>query len=190
MANSNVVIGAHPLGTLMGAPYNANFRFCTVLAADAVAMFVGDFVKLTGTTGVNEVGQNLPVVAQAAATEVLSGIVLGFAPHPDYLSQIYRTASTLRTAYVCVDPYVVFEIQVGNGTMTDADMGTNMDIVVAAGSTVTGLSGMQLDHSTASASDGQIRTMELIQRADNEMGQYAKVRCIINEHINKSTVGV
>lgn len=189
MTNRDSVFGARLVGHLYGGVYNARIRPYVVPATDAVALFVGDCVKLTGTGATNELGQALPIVAQAAAEEVLVGVVVGFMPHSSYLGQIYRTASTLRTVYVCDDPYAIFEIQT-NGVGAVTDFGSNADIVVGAGNTIYGTSGMELDEASVTAATAQLRILGLSQRPDNELGQDAKFICMINEHYFKQTAGV
>ena len=187
MANKDTVFGFRLIGSLNGG--NARVRPYTVASGDAVAMYVGDGVKLTGTASAGHDGVIRPVVAQVAATETLVGVVVGFAPDPDYPNQIYRTASTLRTAYVCDDPYAIFEIQADD--TFDADyVGENGDVVVAAGSTVTGLSGMEWDVATHTSATEQIRVIGVSPREDNEVGDYTKLLVMINEHVYKSTTGV
>lgn len=191
MANADTIFGARQVGNIYGSAYTGAVHPYTVLAADAVALFVGDFVKLTGTASPDQQGIERPVVAQAAATNTLVGFVVGFAPDPDNLSRIYRTASTLRTVLVCDDPNATFEIQSdSSAALVAADIGLNADITVAAGDTVSGLSGMELDHSTVASATFQLRILGLSPRADNEFGINAKVICMINEHSYKSTTGV
>lgn len=191
MANADTIFGARLVGHLQSSSANAQVRPYTVLAADAVALFVGDFVKLTGTSGNGDDGINHPVVAQAAATNTLVGWVVGFKPSSDYLNQIYRTASTLRTVYVCDDPYATFEIQASSdAAIIAADIASNADITVGSGSTVTGLSGMELDQTTLTTSTAQLRILGLSARADNDLGTHAKLICMINEHQYKTTSGV
>ena len=48
--------------------------------------------------------------------------------------------------FVYDDPYQVFEIQ-GDGASAQTDIGDTADIVVAAGNTTNGISGMELDSS-------------------------------------------
>lgn len=189
MANQDTVFGARGVGHLMSSNFNAQIEAYTVLATDAVALFVGDFVKFTGTSAVGQDGKSRPVVAQAAATETLCGFVIGFQADSDDLNRIYRPASTLRTVYVVSDPYATFEIQ-AQGTLLVADIGLNADIVVGAGSTVTGLSGMEVDLSTKNTTSQQLRILGLSNREDNDFGANANVICMINEHRFKGTTGV
>lgn len=190
MANRDAVFGARLNGHLYGSSYDARIRPYVVLATDATALYVGDFVKLTGTGGTSDYDQTLPGVTQAAATETLVGVVVGFAPNSTYLNQIYRTASTLRTVFVCDDPYAKFEIQASSdAAIAVTDFGANADIVVGTPSTVFGTSGMELDQTTITTATAQLRILGLEQRPDNEIGLHAKLTCMINEHQFKTTSG-
>ncbi len=178
MANLNTVFGARWLqspwgganGT-MGTPY-------IVSSGDLTALFMGDFVTLTGESEIWTDGIYYPVVTQAAATGILAGFVNAFEPHPDFLTQNYRTASTKRLVYVIDNPLALFEIQ-STGVVVAGDIGQTADIVVGAGNTVTGLSGMQLDHSSLTDSL-QLKIVSVSRRVGAELGAYTKLICKIN----------
>ena len=185
MANSDIVKGAvavsHPSGRI---PTN---MYC-ILAADGTATFMGDFVKSGGSSDADGV----PSVVQAAAGNTLRGVIVGFVQNSADLTQMHRTASTLRYCLVADDPATVFEIQedgVG-GALAITDVGENADIIVAAGSTVTGNSGMELDTSTHATTAAQLRILGFVRRPDNEVGANAKVLVRIIEHELTSTTGV
>jgi len=189
MTNVNSVFGARLVGHLYGSPYNARIQQYVALATDATALYIGDFVKLTGDGAANEVGADLPVVTAAAAGDVLAGVVVGFLPNPNDLSKQYRPASTLRSVFVCNDPYALFEIQ-SSGTVVSGDVGQNADILYAAGNTFYGTSGTQLDHASLSPTNGQLRILSISERVNNSAGAYSKLICMINEHIFKQIAGV
>ena len=67
-----------------------------------------------------------------------------------------------------------------------------MDIAVAhVGSTATGLSGMELDHSTVGQTAALImRIHGLLSRSDNLFGDHAELNCSVNEHFMETNVGV
>lgn len=191
MANVDSVFGARVAQVQGAAPYSGKVNSYTVLASDATALFVGDFVKLTGTSAPNEEGIQYPVVTQAAAQNTLVGVVIGFKADPDNLTKIYRPASTLRTVYVADDPYELFEIQASSdAAIIAADIGLNADITVGSGSIYTGISGMELDQTTLTSSTAQLRILRLMPGEDNELGLHAKLLCMINEHQYKTTTGV
>lgn len=188
MANADTPFGARLVGSVLGVTQNAQINVYTIPATDDTALFVGDFVKTTGTSAVGEDGINHPIVTQAAEENTLRGFVVGFFASSDNINQIYRSASTLRTVYVCDDPYATFEIQT-SGIMAITDISANADITVGSGSTVTGISAMEIDQTTITPNAAQLRLLALAPRADNEVGVSAKLICMINEHELKSTSG-
>ena len=168
MANIDRPNGFRPVRYLNGAPYNGACRPYIVPAGDAVALFVGDFVKLL-TTGDNE---GYTTVTQATAGAAILGCVVGFGVDPTNLNTPqYRVASTRRVVYVADDPNLIFEGQEDGDTdpLETADIGLNVQIIVAAGSTTTGASGMEIDSSThATTATHELRLLGLVQRQDNE----------------------
>ncbi len=189
MSNPDTPFGFRKIGNLADGSGFGVARPYTVLAADAVAMFVGDGVKTTGTEAIGSDGLVHPVVAQAAATDTMVGTVVGFDLDSNNLNRIYRPASTLRTVYINDDYNDIFIIQV-KGTLVADDVGLNADIVVAAGSTITGLSGMELDQTTVTSSTAQLRIMRVLVAPNNETGENCLVEVLINEHRYKTTTGV
>lgn len=156
-----------------GAP---RLREYYVPASDSTALFQGDFVTLVPTTGAMDPKNEVPVVQRAATGNVLLGVVVGFRPDPalPYTGQ-YRAASTARYVTVCDDPDAIYEIQedaVG-GAVTAALVGalSNADIVVAAGSTATGLSGTMLDSSTAAATAEDLKIVGVRRDLANAAAQ-------------------
>lgn len=200
MANTTVTRGARPVRHANGSPYNGAANMYLLPSGDSTATFLGDFVKLGGTTGASGVVVNgievhgMPTIAQAAAGDtLLLGVVVGFLPDVTNLNSRYRLASTNRIALVADAPDLVFEIQEDAGGATTAlvDVGENADIVVGSGSTTTGLSGMELDSSTHTSATAQLRILRFVPRPDNEpASSKAKLEVMINEHAFKTTTGV
>lgn len=188
MSNVNSPFGARVVGHLYGSPYNARVRSYITLSGDSTALYVGDFVKLVENGATNEYGVILPAVTIAAATEVLAGVVVAVYRNPNDLSKTYRPASAVQTVYVCDDPYAIFEIQ-SSGSPALTDIGKNADIVVGSPNTVYQESGSTISGTMAS-STAQLRIFGFSDRPNNEVGQYAKLNVMINEHIFKQTAGV
>ena len=188
MANADIPRGARPVYSGNGGPWNGNTMLCAIPAADGTATFVGDLVKLNGSS----LG-GIPYVIQAAATDALLGAIVGFEPDRTNLALNYRLASTLRYCYVCADPDVIYEMQedsVGNN-LDDDMVGLSTDIVVGAGNTVSGASGMELDSSDTATALGQMRIVGLVRREDNAIGANAKWLVRINEHqLNAQTADI
>ncbi len=171
MPNLNTPFGLKPVADMNGRPYTGAVRQYATAAGDSTAVFIGDPVKLTGASQFIN-GQTFANVAQAATGDVIVGVVVGvLADTRDSL--IYRAASTQRILLVADDPNAMFEIQqVSTGTaLTANDIGLNANFVVAAGSTVTGLSGVTLDNTTeATTNTLDLKIVGMPNRADNDVG--------------------
>lgn len=174
MANADSPFGLRPIGSLTGAPYNGAIRTYSTAAGDGTAIFIGDPVKLSGTS--QTIGDVVySDVDQAATGDVIAGVVVGVLPDTSS-STLYRAASTARLVQVA-PPDCLFEIQeVSGGTpLTANDQGLNANFVVGSGSTYTGYSGVELNNSgenTTNTLDLQI--VRLMPRADNIVGEHAK----------------
>lgn len=187
MANIDAPRGLRPVKHLDGSPYNGAVNRYYVPSSDGTAIYIGDAVKSAGSADANGVAS----VAQAAAGDAIRGVVTGVEAVTDE-SLIYRAASTERYVYVADAPDLVFEIQEDSdgGALAVTNVGNNADIVVGSGSTTTGLSGMELDSSTAGTGSAQLRILGYVQRENNEVGANAALLVVINEHELKSTTGV
>ncbi len=149
--------------TLSGRP-PVTKRF-HVTASDGTALFKGDVVTLVTTTGTMDTAGEYQDVVRAATGNILLGVIDGFKPDGSLpLSGNYRAASTERYVDVIIDPDAVYQIQEdGLGTaVTAAGVGAmfNYNIIVATGSTATGLSGTMLNSdSGASASAADLKVI-------------------------------
>jgi hypothetical protein len=183
MANADRAAGFLPVRYITGAPYNGAADVYSTATGDATAIFLGDPVKLSGTsTTIN--GVVYADVDQAATGDVIIGVVVGVLPVTND-SLIYRAASTARRLLVATDPSLLYEIQeVSGGTaLTAAAIGLNADFVVGSGSTITGFSGVELNNvGEAVTNTLDLQILGLVSRADNEVGEHAKWLVRINRH--------
>lgn len=191
MANTSRVNGLRPVKYLNGAAWNGQANLYFIPSGDATAVFVGDAVKAEATGDTAAAGgdaKGFQTVIQAAATNAILGVVVGFAIAPTALNTPqYRVASTGRYVWVCDDPNVLYEVETSNGTLAVADVGLNANIAVAAGSTVTGASGVTLDVGTATTTATlPLKIMGFIQRPDND-NTAASSRVLVK--INNSQFG-
>lgn len=156
MANADAAFGLRPVGNLDGSPYNGGTIRCVIPAGDGTATFIGDPVKLNGdATTAGDGSGTYPQVIQATADAEIFGVVTGFeaaggGTSPNLDNQ-YRAASTLRYCQVVPALDNLFAIQADEDIVT-GDIGNSADFVnslnvITAGSTVTGLSGAELDSS-------------------------------------------
>lgn len=188
--------GAVLVGHLQTSAHSARISNYVVDAGDGTAIFMGDFVKTDGTTGsLTVAGENMPAVIQAAAGDTLRGFVVGVDPilgvaiGSENLNRLYRPASVQMVLHVCDDPYAVIRIQ-SSSAVAATEVGENADIVVSAGSTYTGMSGMQVSGTTGT-STAQLRILRVDASPNNVVGATnSDIICLINEHELKSTTGV
>jgi len=177
MANADTPNGLRPFKNMDGTPYNGATMKCSILAANTVATFVGDLVVFEGSASV----EGYPSVAQgAAASTSFAGVVTSFDHDPNDLSLVYRKASTLRNCNVALASNVIFVIQ-ADGALLITDVGDKVDVIVAAGSTVTGLSAMELKSSDI-GTGANLLILGIDERPDNAFGTNADVVVRINEH--------
>jgi hypothetical protein len=207
MANVDSPFGLRPLRMKSGAPYNGAAVPMYLASTYATAMFIGDpVIKVAGgsnTAAVTVPGAGsfnvgtLPNIEKAAAgdTNRITGVIVGFAAAPTNLQNQYNPASTERVAYVCVDPDVIYEIQ-ADGAIPAASVGLNAVLIFThSGSTASGLSGVELDTTTAEApaadASYQLLIAQAVNRDDNDTTlTHAKVEVLINQHTeNQGTVG-
>lgn len=151
---------------------------CVIPSGDGTATFVGDAVKLANIDAIKiDGGPYAPAVIQAAATDPIFGVVQGFnqvLPSGMDLGRRHRPATTSMYCYVkLAHPLDIYRIQADDvsETLAASDIGCNADLIVAAGSTITGMSGMELDSDTTAATAGlQLRLIGFVDRPSNEIG--------------------
>jgi len=156
--------------------------------SDATATFIGDLVKLSGSAETD----GTPHVEQAAATNAVVGVVVGFRPDPDNQTRNWRVASTDRYVLVADDPNQVFEAQEDSdgAALAVTDTSNNINVIVGSGSTTTGLSGMELDSSSVNTTATlPIKLLRMINREDNAIGNQAQWLVKINNHQYGSHTG-
>lgn len=183
MANADTPFGLKPVRHRSGAPYTGSGTVYSVAAGDGTAIMVGDLVTNAGTAQTIN-GVVYQDVVRSATGDVFQGVVIGVLPDTQD-SLKYRAASTQRLLLVEDNPDLLFEIQeVSGGTpLAAADIGLNANVVVAAGSTVTGLSGMELNNATeATTNTLDFKILGFVNRVDNEIGEHAKWLVALNRH--------
>jgi hypothetical protein len=199
MANSNNPKGLIPIKN-NGGELDVNFYY--VNSSYATALFIGDPVVKNGTSNIANVvaGQRqfnagtLPEVekATAGAGNPITGVIVGFLPNFDNTSRNYNPASTETIAVVADNPNQHFEIQeeTAGTPLAATSVGLNANVVFAeSGSTVTGISGVELDTTTpASGATLQLKILRLVDRVNNAIGQHAKWEVKINNHTDANAV--
>lgn len=197
MANTSRINGFRPVKHVTGAPYNGQANIYATLVADAVPLFVGDPVILSGD---GDPVSGLPSVARATGGAPVLGVVVGIInskldPVTGKMTQgsialdtpQYRAASTAQYVLVCDAPDVVYEVEAttsagGSYAYASANTGLNADAYFATGSLVTGTSACTLNMTgAATTATLQFKVLGPVQRIDNEViGSATKVYAKIN----------
>jgi hypothetical protein len=197
MANTDNAFGLRPVRYRNGAPWSGRLTPYYVRSDDATALFIGDPVDIIGEANQSEY-LGFPAGTVSAVTIATAGDVPGTGSYitgvvcsvlaDDQSSPPYRAASTERIVMVCDDPDVVFQIQDdGGGALTYDTVGLNAVLISGTGSTVTGLSGWELDGGTSDGPAADASNQLFILAASNVIGNdvssdYCIWDVLINQH--------
>ena len=144
MANKDAAFGLRPVKMIGGAPWTGGQSRYRIAANYGTSIFQGDMVMQVtgGTVEIHADGGTVPIVG------VFNGCQY---TDPTTGEQVFSNYYPARTnasdiiAFIVDDPMVVFEVQ-ANAAFPIADLFGNFDIVyTTAGSTVTGISGAELN---------------------------------------------
>lgn len=185
MANQDRPTGARVIGGKSGY-YEGQLVLMNIPSTDSTGdTFVNDIVSILGGADAN----GIPTCKQAAVGGTPCGIIVAMEPLYSNLELKYRVDDTSRYVWVNTDPNVLFEMQY-EGTFTAAQVGLNAEITVGSGSTLSGLSAMEVEATTPATTSTFILHIEgLAQREDNAIGEFAKLICSFNVH-QYGSVGV
>lgn len=194
MANSDVPSGLSPVRTVSGQVYTGAARTYYIASSNGNNLFIGDPVIVSGTGDAN--GVPGIVRATAGSGNYVTGAIVGFlTAYPNNTSApnlniTYWPASTEGYALVCDDPDMLYQVQV-SGSFAVTDLSNNANLTIGSGSTITGLSGAELDStSIGTGATKQLRIIEVAQLADNTVGTNAKVLVKLNTSSQTNTTGV
>jgi len=181
MANADAPGGFKALGNLDGSPYNGGTMKCVILGADTTNTFIGDAVDIGGSS--DSLGR-YPSVVQHAAGGPVFGVISSFDVEPTNLELQYALGSQTTDRYCNVVPALdnVFEIQDDgdSATFVATNVGEAVDIVVGTGSTVTGMSAMELNTSDMETGDTCL-ILGITDAPDNEIGANVRIKIRFNE---------
>ena len=192
MSNKNAPFGLKPSSKL-GSNYNNEGVTEYKIASGASGnIFSGDLVKManTGTILVAAAGDQALGVFRGCQYTDSSGDVI-YSPYwPD------GTVTSDAVAFVVDDPNALFEVQsAATGSVVQTVVGNNADIVYTSGSTITGISAVEISGTTA-ATSAQLRIVGVSTDPENSTlgtgSASTNVNLIvkINEHFYAQTTGV
>lgn len=188
MANPDVPRGLKPVRYQGGAAYSGAVNRYYIPATDATAVYIGGLVKMAGSAdsrGYASVSGNI------TTGDVIVGVVTGFEPSngagaDGRDSTTYRVASTERYVLVADDPNLIFSVQDdASATLTAGNVGNLADLTgLTSGSTVSGLSAIEISASTATtgAGDEDVLIVGLVDSPENSIGDNAEWLVRLNNH--------
>ena len=188
MANVNAPFGMGTV-TRTGSEYIGGVNRYYVPASNPAVLAVGDPVVSGGSADANGV----PSVARAAAGASVRGYIVGFVYDRTYEDlPNYLPASTEGYVLVADDPnarVILQEDSVG-GALGAADVGLNVNFIVADANSLTGRSQVQIDSSSsATTATLPLKLLELWPLDNNEIGDNAIWVCSFNTHELKADTG-
>ena len=188
--------GLEAINSLDGKPYAGAIRQIPVAAGFGTAIFNGDTVKIDGTgyliksTTTNS-GDIVGVCMGGQYVNSSGQTVQG-----QYIPALASTATNYAYAYVVDDQQALFKVAVVTsgttmGTASRADVGSNVALVLNAGSTTTGNSAFAVTLTGAgTTSTIPIRVIDVVEQTATAAGVYCELLVKINAHQYNNTTGV
>ena len=185
MANKDASFGLRPVRMMGGSPYSGGQSRYRIAANYGTAIHQGDMVMQVtgGTVEIHADGGTVPIVG------VFNGCQFTDPTTGEQVFKNHYPASTNASdiiAFIVDDPNVVFEVQ-ANAAFPIADLFGNFDIIYTnSSSTLSGVSGAELDVSTGATTAGlPLKCIDIGQDPDNSDVSSANtnVLVVIQNHI-------
>ena len=185
MANKDASFGLRPVRMMGGSPYSGGQSRYRIAANYGTAIHQGDMVMQVtgGTVEIHADGGTVPIVG------VFNGCQFTDPTTGEQVFKNHYPASTNASdiiAFIIDDPNVVFEVQ-ANAAFPIADLFGNFDIIYTnSSSTLSGVSGAELEVSTGATTAGlPLKAIDISQDPDNSDVSTANtnVLVVIQNHI-------
>ena len=188
--------GLEAVNRIDGMPYAGAIRQIPVAAAFATAVFNGDTVQIDST--------GYLVLSTTTNSGAIVGVVVGGqyvnssgqTVQSQYIPAAASTATNPAYAYVVDDPMALFKVAVVSSgtTMSSAGrtvVGTNLALVLNAGSTTTGNSAYAVTLTGAGTTATiPIRVIDVVPETATAADTYTELLVKINTHQYNNTTGV
>jgi hypothetical protein len=184
-------MGAEPVGTLSASgSFTGKVRHIKIASGYGTAIFYGDFVKLVNTGTVEK--------DTGTSTMTPVGVFVGCAytdpsTNQKTFNQQYpaSTAASDIVAYVVDDPNVLMQMQ-ADGSLAQADLGTNLAVVQNAGSTSIGRSKNSTNSTAATTAGLPLRLIDFVDGPNSAVGDsFTDIIVKFNAgHMYSNTTGI
>jgi len=188
--------GLKPINSIDGKPYAGAFRQIPVAASFGTAIFSGDTVQIDST--------GYLILSTTTNSGTIVGVCVGGSyvnssgqtVEGQYIPASVSTSTNLAYAYVVDDQQALFKVAVVSSgtTMSSAGrtvVGTNLALVLNAGSTTTGNSAFAVTLTGAGTTATiPIRVIDVVPETATAADTYTELLVKINTHQYNNTTGV
>lgn len=188
--------GLKPVNRIDGMPYAGALRQIPVAAAFGTAVFFGDTVQINsdGYLILSTTTNSGAIVGVCVGGQYVNSS--GQTVEGQYIPALASTSTNLAYAYVIDDPMALFKVAVVSSgtTMSSAGravVGTNLALVLNAGSTTTGNSAFAVTLTGAGTTATiPIRVIDVVPETATAADTYTELLVKINTHQYNNTTGV
>jgi len=188
--------GLKPVNSIDGKPYAGAFRQIPVAASFGTAIFFGDTVQIdsTGYLIKSTTTNSGTIVGVCVGGQYVNSS--GQTVQSQYIPASVSTSTNPAYAYVVDDQQALFKVAVVTsgttmGTAARADVGSNVALVLNAGSTTTGDSAFAVTLTGAGTTATiPIRVIDVVPETATAADTYTELLVKINTHQYNSTTGV
>ena len=188
--------GLKPVNRIDGLPYAGAIRQIPVAASFGTAIFNGDTVQVdsTGYLVLSTTTNSGAIVGVCVGGQYVNSS--GQTVQAQYIPASISTATNLAYAYVVDDPMALFKVAVVSSgtTMSSAGrtvVGTNLALVLNAGTTTTGVSSFAVTLTGAGTTATiPIRVIDVVPETATAADTYTELLVKINTHQYNNTTGV
>ena len=193
MANIDAPFGLRPIAKLGSAPGGTTGTTKYKISSGASALFTGDPVKLKSDGSIEVKG------GAGAITGAISGVFMGcFYTDPTTSKPTFRNnypdglAASDAIAFISDDVNQLYIAQQDANDIGAADLGNNAEMIMAAGSTTTGMSKAEIDSSTAATGNAtyMLKILDFYDTPSNDTTAANSVLVVkINNHQLAASTG-
>ena len=193
MANIDAPFGLRPIAKQGSAPGGTIGTTKYKISSGASALFTGDPVKLKADGSIEVKG------GAGAITGAISGVFMGcFYTDPTTSKPTFRNnypdglAASDAIAFISDDVNQLYIAQQDANDIGAADLGNNAEMIMAAGSTTTGMSKAEIDSSTAATGNAthMLKLLDFYDTPSNDTTAANSVLVVkINNHQLAASTG-
>ena len=193
MANIDAPFGLRPIAKQGSAPGGTIGTTKYKISSGASALFTGDPVKLKADGSIEVKG------GAGAITGAISGVFMGcFYTDPTTSKPTFRNnypdglAASDAIAFISDDVNQLYIAQQHANDIGAADLGNNAEMIMAAGSTTTGMSKAEIDSSTAATGNAtyMLKILDFYDTPSNDASAANSVLVVkINNHQLAASTG-